>query len=238
MPTRWNPEELLVAALSQCHLLWYLHLASAAGVVVLDYTDEPVGEMTVHPDGSGEFSSVVLHPRVVVAKQDMVERAVALHEGAHDMCFIARSVAFDVGCRPVVVAGVSELLRFSAHGHPQLRATHAKTLEFTAESSVTGRATCVLGVSAELPPAPVAGPIRITIGVGPESVSLDAIGNSAWQPGQSAVLRRSGQRAARHLRDGRLAGFGRPAAVLGGQADRPGGAGRGGGSATAAPRPA
>lgn len=100
---RWNPEELLVAALSQCHLLWYLHLASSAGVVVLEYTDEPVGDLTVHPDGSGEFAAVVLHPKVTVAEASMQARALALHERAHELCFIARSVAFPVGCEPVVV---------------------------------------------------------------------------------------------------------------------------------------
>lgn len=101
--TRWNPEELLVAALSQCHLLAYLHLAADAGVVVTSYTDEPIGEMTVHRDGSGEFSSVVLHPRVVVSGPEMAEAALALHDRAHEMCFIARSVAFPVGCAPSVV---------------------------------------------------------------------------------------------------------------------------------------
>ncbi|HEX2901811.1 MAG TPA: OsmC family protein [Jatrophihabitans sp.] len=99
---RWNPEELLVAALAQCHLLWYLHLCSSAGVVVRQYTDSPVGELVVHPDGGGEFSSVTLHPRVVVAEQGMRERALALHAQAHQLCFIARSVAFEVGCEPLV----------------------------------------------------------------------------------------------------------------------------------------
>ena len=90
---------------------------------------------------------------------------------------------------------MSELVRFTAHGHPELRARHGKTLEFTADTDVTGRATCVLGVAAELPSAAVAGPIRLTVAVTSgdrsESISLDAIGNSAWQPGGSAVVRRS-----------------------------------------------
>lgn len=101
-PDRWNPEELMVAALAQCHLLWYLHLASAAGVVVLAYADDPVGELSVAADGSGQFSSVVLRPRVTVAESGMVERASALHERAHQLCFIARSVNFEVGCEPTV----------------------------------------------------------------------------------------------------------------------------------------
>lgn len=86
---------------------------------------------------------------------------------------------------------MTELVRFSAQGHPALRATHGKTLEFTADSTVTARATCVLGVTAALPTAAIAGPIRITMTVGTDAISLDAVGNSAWRPGRSAVVRRS-----------------------------------------------
>ena len=77
---RWNPEELLVASLSQCHLLWYLHLATDAGLVVLDYRDEPIGTMIEQPDGSGQFSQVLLRPRVLVAQAWMCEPAQALHD--------------------------------------------------------------------------------------------------------------------------------------------------------------
>jgi hypothetical protein len=90
---------------------------------------------------------------------------------------------------------VTELVRFDAHGHPAIRATHAKTLEFTVETAITGRATCVVGVAARLPSLPVAGPIELTIMVAGESVSCRAVGNSAWWPGSgSAVIRRSRQR--------------------------------------------
>jgi organic hydroperoxide reductase OsmC/OhrA len=102
-PTRWNPEELLVASLSQCHMLWYLGLAAAAGVVVVDYRDEPTGTMTEHPDGAGEFTEVVLRPTVTVAEAAMAERAAALHARAHAKCFVARSVNFPVHHRPSVV---------------------------------------------------------------------------------------------------------------------------------------
>jgi organic hydroperoxide reductase OsmC/OhrA len=94
--TRWSPEELLVAALSQCHLLWYLHLASTAGVVVTEYLDEPVGTMAHSPDGGGRFSEVVLNPLVTVAEAGMLERAQAVHPEAARLCFIARSVNFPV----------------------------------------------------------------------------------------------------------------------------------------------
>ncbi len=101
-PTRWNPEELVVAALSQCHLLAYLHLAADAGVVVTDYVDEAEGEMQTHRDGSGEFTSVRLRPVVTVAAADQAELAQSLHERAHELCFIARSVNFPVRCEPQV----------------------------------------------------------------------------------------------------------------------------------------
>ena len=103
-PDRWNPELLLVAALSQCHLLWYLHLCADAGVVVTGYTDEPSGLMAQDNDGGGRFTQVTLRPRVTVAAADMVERAVALHEPAHQRCFIANSVNFPVEVQPDVTA--------------------------------------------------------------------------------------------------------------------------------------
>lgn len=104
VPEAWNPEELLVAALSQCHMLCYLGLAANAGIVVTRYTDHPTGRMETIPDGSGQFSEVVLAPQVVVAEPSMVARAERLHADAHDMCFIARSVNFAVGHRSTVTA--------------------------------------------------------------------------------------------------------------------------------------
>lgn len=93
---RWNPEELLLTALSQCHMLWYLGIAAASGVVVVAYTDRPTATMTENPDGSGEFSEAVLHPEVTVADPSMVARAESLHPKANAKCFIARSVNFPV----------------------------------------------------------------------------------------------------------------------------------------------
>jgi organic hydroperoxide reductase OsmC/OhrA len=95
-PDRWTPEELLIAALAQCHLLWYLHLAAVAGVIVTDYRDEPEGTMQVQADGGGQFTGVVLRPRVTVLDADMVARAEAIHRDANEKCFIARSVNFPV----------------------------------------------------------------------------------------------------------------------------------------------
>lgn len=93
---RWNPEELLVAALAQCHMLQFLHLAAVAGVRVVAYTDSPVGTMTVDRDGGGRFDEVVLHPVVTVDGAVDDERLDALHERSHELCFVARSVNFPV----------------------------------------------------------------------------------------------------------------------------------------------
>ncbi len=102
---RWNPEELLLAALSQCHLLSYLHVAASAGVVVTDYHDEAVGTME-QTDGGGHFTSATLRPVVTVADEGMVERALALHHEASQKCFIAASVNFPVAHEPQVAVAV------------------------------------------------------------------------------------------------------------------------------------
>lgn len=93
---RWNPEDLLVGALSACHKLWFLHLAAVNGVVVTDYADEPLGTLNAERDGSGEFTSVVLRPKITLADPSLAARADALHQDAHEKCFIARSVNFPV----------------------------------------------------------------------------------------------------------------------------------------------
>ena len=99
-PGRYNPEELLVTALSQCHMLWFLHLAATAGVIVTAYTDHPEGTMAEGADGGGEFTEVVLRPAVTVSRADMVDVAAGLHERANELCFIARSVNFPVHHEP------------------------------------------------------------------------------------------------------------------------------------------
>jgi len=94
-PTRYNPEELLVAALSACHMLWYLHLCSVRGIVVVDYTDTAAGIMEEAADGSGRGASVVLKPHIKISAGD-VKLAEELHVVANKMCFIANSVNFPV----------------------------------------------------------------------------------------------------------------------------------------------
>lgn len=102
--SRYNPEELLVAALSGCHLLWYLSACAAARVVVVGYRDRPVGTMLEEPGGSGYFTEVVLRPQVEVAEASSIERARELHDVAHRSCFIARSVSFPVRHEPEIQA--------------------------------------------------------------------------------------------------------------------------------------
>ncbi|KAF3885726.1 MULTISPECIES: OsmC family protein [Nostocales] len=95
-PTRYNPEELLLASISACHMLWYLHLCASAKIVVMDYVDRPVGVMEETNNGSGRFTEVTLKPRVAIANSANIETATRLHEEAHKMCFIANSVNFPI----------------------------------------------------------------------------------------------------------------------------------------------
>jgi organic hydroperoxide reductase OsmC/OhrA len=97
---RWNPEELLVASLSACHKLWYLHLCAEAGIVVTEYVDVAEGIMEESPDGSGTFRKVILRPRVIIASDSDLEKARSLHQKAHAKCFIANSVNFPIEHEP------------------------------------------------------------------------------------------------------------------------------------------
>ena len=98
----WNPEELLVASLAACHQLWYLHLCADAGVVVLAYEDHAQGVMEEQGSGSGQFAEVTLQPLVTISRTSDAALALELHEKAHQMCFVARSVNFPVRCAPMI----------------------------------------------------------------------------------------------------------------------------------------
>ena len=104
--TRHNPEDMLVAALSTCHMLSYLHVAATAGIVVTAYTDAAEGTMETDAHG-GHFVEVVLRPQVTISAASDAAKAEAAHEAAHHGCFIANSVNFPVRCEPrIVVASV------------------------------------------------------------------------------------------------------------------------------------
>lgn len=99
--TKHNPEELFLASLSSCHLLWYLHLCAEAGVIVTDYVDNAAGIMAETADGGGHFTEVTLNPIVTVAEESMIETANELHKKANELCFIANSVNFPVYHKPI-----------------------------------------------------------------------------------------------------------------------------------------
>jgi organic hydroperoxide reductase OsmC/OhrA len=102
--TKHNPEQLLLASISSCHLLWYLHVCSEAGVIVLAYEDRATARMIENTDGSGFFEEATLYPEVLVQHQSMIEKAIGLHEKAHRFCYIASSCNFPIRCKPDVKA--------------------------------------------------------------------------------------------------------------------------------------
>lgn len=101
--TKHNPEDMLLSSLSSCHMLWYLHFCSEAGVIVTDYVDNATGTMLETSNGSGHFSEVILSPTVTVSDESMIEKARELHHKAHEFCFIANSVNFPVKHIPIVL---------------------------------------------------------------------------------------------------------------------------------------
>jgi organic hydroperoxide reductase OsmC/OhrA len=102
---RYNPEDLLLASVSTCHMLWYLHLCADAEVRVLAYRDAPVGTMIEDAKKGGWFTGVTLRPQVTVAAGSDVAKAKALHHAAHEKCYVANSVNFPIVCEPEVVLG-------------------------------------------------------------------------------------------------------------------------------------
>jgi organic hydroperoxide reductase OsmC/OhrA len=94
---KYNPEELLLASISSCHMLWYLHLCSDAGIVVTNYKDNAKGIMEETIDGGGKFTSVTLYPTITLKDSKQQEQANSLHTKANELCFIANSLNFKVG---------------------------------------------------------------------------------------------------------------------------------------------
>ncbi|HKQ23714.1 MAG TPA: OsmC family protein [Burkholderiales bacterium] len=99
-PNRYNPEELLVASLSSCHMLWYLHLCAVNKVVVVEYADKATGTMEETADGGGRFVEVILRPAITLTAQSDRDTARRLHDDAHEKCFVANSVNFPVRVQP------------------------------------------------------------------------------------------------------------------------------------------
>ena len=93
--TKYNPEELLLASLSSCHMLWYLHLCADNGISVIEYFDNATGTMEENEHG-GKFTDVMLQPHVTITDSTQIEKAKSLHAQANKLCFIANSCNFPV----------------------------------------------------------------------------------------------------------------------------------------------
>ncbi|MET4083266.1 organic hydroperoxide reductase OsmC/OhrA [Pedobacter sp. UYP30] len=102
--SKYNPEDLLLASVSSCHMLWYLHLCSKNEVVVIEYKDEAVGMMEEVEDGSGKFKEITLFPKVIIADKAHLSLAQSLHKEANKMCFIANSLNFPIEHKPEIKA--------------------------------------------------------------------------------------------------------------------------------------
>lgn len=100
--SRYNPEELLLGALSACHMLWVLHWCADAGIVVTDYVDDARAEVAERGDGAGEFTRAALEPRIAITDPARAGDVLAINARVHEVCAIARSVNFSVECNPVV----------------------------------------------------------------------------------------------------------------------------------------
>ncbi|MGI4811739.1 MAG: OsmC family protein [Janthinobacterium lividum] len=105
--TRHNPEEMLVASVSSCHMLWYLHLCMEQGVVVTGYSDEAQGTMEEHGMKGGKFTEIVLRPKVTIGAGGDIKLAQSLHEAAHKLCFVANSLSVPLRCEAQIEYSVA-----------------------------------------------------------------------------------------------------------------------------------
>jgi len=101
-PELHNPEDLLLASVSSCHLLWYLHFCSVNKILVLSYIDFAEGTMIESENGSGKFTEIILKPKILVAEKKMIKKAIELHQKANEYCFIANSLNFKVKHQPEI----------------------------------------------------------------------------------------------------------------------------------------
>jgi organic hydroperoxide reductase OsmC/OhrA len=100
--TLYNPEDLLLSALSSCHMMSYFYVCSQKGVELLSYEDKAKGFLEVDKHGKGQFIKVVLNLEIVVSHREMVALAESLHEQASELCFIANSCSFPIEYQCVV----------------------------------------------------------------------------------------------------------------------------------------
>ncbi len=102
-PGKHNPEDMLVAALSSCHMLWYLHLCAVGGIVVTSYKDTPLAIGELERTGAGRFKSITLRPKITITAASDEKKAHAIHDDIHQYCFIARSINFPVIIDPDII---------------------------------------------------------------------------------------------------------------------------------------
>ena len=102
--SKLNIKYILVTAISSCHMLSYLYVCSLEGIIVTSYIDHAKGLMLEESKGGGSFKEVVLYPEVKVKEHSMIEKAIELHHKAHEICYIANSVNFEVKCKPTITA--------------------------------------------------------------------------------------------------------------------------------------
>ncbi len=102
-----DPEELFVASLASCHMLWFLAIAAKRGFCVDRYADAASGRMSKGAAGRLSMTEVTLRPEVQFSgvRQPSRDEIEAMHEEAHRACFIANSVKTEVRCEPVLIAG-------------------------------------------------------------------------------------------------------------------------------------
>jgi organic hydroperoxide reductase OsmC/OhrA len=99
--TKHNPEELLLASVSSCHMLWYLHFCAENKIIVTDYVDNATAILEETEDGNGKFSSITLNPSITITEKSMVELATELHKKANEFCFVANSLNLKVDHKPI-----------------------------------------------------------------------------------------------------------------------------------------
>jgi organic hydroperoxide reductase OsmC/OhrA len=101
--TKHNPEELLLASVSSCHMLWYLHFCTEAKIIVSNYVDNATAILEETEDGNGKFTSITLHPTITVTQKSMIEQATELHQKANEFCFVANSLNLKVEHQPTFI---------------------------------------------------------------------------------------------------------------------------------------
>ena len=104
-PSKHNPEELFIASISSCHMLWYLHLCAEAEIIVINYVDNTTGLMAETSDGGGRFKEVILNPIVTISEGGDIQKAYDLHIKANEHCFIANSLNFPISHNPIIKRG-------------------------------------------------------------------------------------------------------------------------------------